>query len=128
MTELPECGPNPMQAALRDWDKLQQNLMVATDQVQQMTDMNSKLLAENDMLRDTLETTRRQKDYLQAYATTLTTRLKVVVEIVAEATSEAAKFAVESLQPKQDTAQLDRASEEGLAALNLSTAPPQNQL
>lgn len=130
MTDIPELGTNPMQAALRDWDKLQQNLMVATDQVRQMTEMNSKLLAENDLLKQTLDQTRRQKDYLQAYATTLTTRLKVVQSVIDEATSESAKFAVDSLQPKENTVQLDRASEEGLAALNLATAtaPPTNQL
>ncbi len=128
MTELPEMETTPIENALKDWRRLNAELMANKDSVAQLTDINSKLLAENDMLKHQLDQVRRQKDDLQGYATTLTTRLKVVSEVIAEATSEAAKFSVPSAQPKENEVKLDRASEEGLQALNLATTPPTNAL
>lgn len=125
---LPEMENTPIENALKDWRRLNSDLMTANDSVKQLTDINSKLLAENELLKQTLDQTRRQKDYLQGYATTLSTRLKVVTEVIAEATSEAAKFSVPSAQPKENGVLLDRASEEGLAAMQLATQPPANEL
>lgn len=77
---LPELGPNKLQQAIRDYDLMVDQLANASRQLKEMSDLSSKLLAENDALRSQIKTQAefltRQVDIITAHRDRLQTSLK----------------------------------------------------
>jgi len=73
---------NPMREALDGWEQMQADLMIAQDQVRELTACNNQLLSEVDFLRSELNRTTLSSTEANMEAVELRTELKSVAGVI----------------------------------------------
>lgn len=101
-SKLPE-PVNPLREAMDGWEQMRADLMIAQDQVRELTSCNAQLLNEVDFLRSELSRRTIAGDRYQRYAVDLTTRLSIIKEAIIAAESASREYAMKPPVPDQTT-------------------------
>jgi hypothetical protein len=105
---MPELGANPLQVAFQDYQRMEHELALATQEHAAKTDMVNDLLRENEFLRRNYDKAIAERDRFQALAVNLATRAVGVREAVERLIAEAMAARA---APVAATAEVGRAAE-----------------
>lgn len=86
---MPELGANPLEVAFQDYQRMEHELALATQEHAAKTDMVNDLLRENEFLRRNYDKAVAERDRYQALAVNLATRAVGVREAVERLLAEA---------------------------------------
>lgn len=87
--QLPPMGPNKIQQALDDYDRMVADLANVKQQLEQYTDISKSLRAENDVLKDQLASVTSHRDRLNTALQGYLVRYRVIRQTIEAAETEA---------------------------------------
>lgn len=121
---LQDIGPNPLQVALDDYDRMKSELEQCKYQLNELRIANGALSSEVSMLREHLERTDADRIRLQAVASTFMGGIRGLNAITMDLVQQAIKNGVEATEKAkpEETAELNEAGAE--AQEIISRIPP----